>query len=214
MHQLKRALISLSFMLAFMIVLEIVRMGLANDSKTGTNTIKVYPAPVSAVADESYLTKKYLIVYDANEKHSAYAKDNYAGLLQYLKIDYDLKDVKEYTGDYKGYDCVLITTADWGLIKDLPSLVNPSPTFGHLIFFENATIGFSDSLCYNNYALLICRIGQRWRATRAAYEVCGEGDADSVVFFFRHIAFLGNKSDKLRGFGGRAPELLCVQFII
>jgi hypothetical protein len=134
MHQLKRALISLSFMLAFMIVLEIVRMGLANDSKTGVNTVKVYPGAISAADDSTYLAKKYLLLYDGNEKHSAYAKDNYSELLKYLKIDFDLKDVKEYSGDYKGYDCVLITTADWALIKGIPSLVSYVEAGGNAAF--------------------------------------------------------------------------------
>lgn len=40
----------------------------------------------------------------------------------------------------------------------------------------------SQNLWYNKDALLTDRIGQRWRATRAVCQICGEGGASASSF--------------------------------
>ncbi len=134
MFQLKRAIISLSLMLAFMIVLEIVRMGLANDSKYGINIVDTLPLIVSASEDLNYSSLDYLILYDNNETNSIYAKTNYEELFKFYKINVEIKDTREYIGDYRNYKGVFIAFADWALINNIPSLINYVEQGGNVAF--------------------------------------------------------------------------------
>jgi hypothetical protein len=85
----------------------------------------------------------------------------------------------------------LTHTSDWNL---------PLQRKGWNLILRKSSAGIASSLFieYNIVTLPVCRIGQRWGATRAAYRIQNEQCLMALLFFIAHSETQG---DKPRGQG-------------
>lgn len=117
MPQLRRALISLSLMIIFMLILQVVRMGLVSESENIYNIPNRLPLATSTFVEPDAKNSRYLIVYNQDEELSVNTKSSLSYMLQYQKAEVNVKEAKEFNNEYEGYKAVIIASGDWGIVS-------------------------------------------------------------------------------------------------
>ncbi|MED1784513.1 DUF2194 domain-containing protein [Brevibacillus fortis] len=146
----KSIYIILAFVLILGITIEVTRSQFilqVSRNTSGGSGASVNEPKQNAISQEElsqFPRERFLILHNPQDESSNEITKNFEQVLHYMKKEYDLADVKQFSQPDPAYMTIIVTIEDLGLIGNLDGMMQYAHNGGSIFFAR--TPGFNDSL--------------------------------------------------------------------